>query len=218
MIIRAFIFGFAAMVCALVPDGARAHPHVWVIAKSELVYAPDGSITGVRHAWTFDEVFSTFAVQGLQTKTKGVYTREELAGLAKINVENLKEFGFFTFAKADGKKEAFNEPEDGYYLEHVGGALVLHFTLPLKRPLKAAQLEFEVFDPTYFVDFQFAEKDAIKLAGAPASCRFRIDRPDDNAAAKQKLSEKMFASGDAANYGQVYASKVFVNCAQEAHR
>ena len=84
---------------------AEAHPHVWITAKSEVVYAPDGSITGVRHAWTFDEMFTTYALQGIATKTKGVYTREELAPLAQTNVESLKEFDFFTFAKADGKKD-----------------------------------------------------------------------------------------------------------------
>ena len=50
---------------------------------SELLYAPDGSITGVRHAWTFDDMFTTYALQGIETKTKGVYTREQLAPLAK---------------------------------------------------------------------------------------------------------------------------------------
>ena len=44
---------------------AEAHPHVWIAARSEVVYAPDGSITGVRHAWTFDEMFTTYALQGL---------------------------------------------------------------------------------------------------------------------------------------------------------
>ena len=59
-----------------------------------MIYAPDGSITGVRHAWTFDDMFSTYALQGLETKTKGVYSREELAPLAQTNVESLKEFGY----------------------------------------------------------------------------------------------------------------------------
>ena len=114
---------------------AQAHPHVWITASSELIYAPDGSITGVRHAWTFDDMFSTYALQGIETKTKGVYSREELAPLAQTNVESLHEFGFFSFAKADGKKEKFQEPVD-YYLEYKDGLLTLHFTLPLKTPVK----------------------------------------------------------------------------------
>ena len=81
-------------------------------------------------------MFSTYALQGIETKTKGVYSREELAPLAQTNVESLKEFDFFTFAKADGKKEKFLEPVD-YFLEYKDGALTLHFTLPLKTPVKA---------------------------------------------------------------------------------
>ena len=54
---------------------------------SELLYAADGSITGVRHAWTFDDMFSTYALQGIETKTKDVYSREQLEPLAKVNVE-----------------------------------------------------------------------------------------------------------------------------------
>src|SRR2546422_10020312 len=56
---------------------ASAHPHVWVTVKSELVYAPDGSVTGVRHAWTFDDMFSVFATQGIEAKKKSQFTRGE---------------------------------------------------------------------------------------------------------------------------------------------
>ena len=45
-------------------------------------------------------MFSTYALQGLETKVKGAYSREELAPLAQTNVESLKEYAYFTFAKA----------------------------------------------------------------------------------------------------------------------
>src|SRR5204862_2733176 len=150
---------------ALAALPAQAHPHVWITAASVLVYAPDGSITGVRHAWTFDDMFTTYALQGIETKTKGVYTREQLGPLAKDNVENLKEFGFFTFAKADGKKQKFEEPTD-YFLEYKDSALTLHFMLPLKAPAKPKQLALDIYDPAFFIDFKFEEKDPIKLVGA----------------------------------------------------
>jgi ABC-type uncharacterized transport system substrate-binding protein len=188
---------------------AQAHPHVWVTSSSELLYAEDGSITGVRHAWTFDDMFTTYALQGIETKTKGVYSREQLAPLAKDNVENLKEFGFFTFAKADGKKQKFEEPID-YFLEYKDSALTLHFTLPLKAPLKPKQLALDIFDPAFFIDFKFEEKDPIKLVGAPAACQLKVQRPGE--ADVKKLTEEMVASGDNSNYGAIYANKIFVNC------
>ena len=196
---------------ALAAAAAEAHPHVWVTAHSELVYAPDGTITGVRHAWTFDDMFSTYALQGIETKTKGVYSREELAPLAQTNVESLKEFAFFTFAKADGKKEKFLEPVD-YFLEYKDTELTLHFTLPLKKPFKTKQLTLEVFDPSYFIDFQFADNDPIKLVGAPADCKLQLERPNDGSESAKKLSEQIFQSGDNSNYGAMFANKIVVDC------
>ena len=61
-----------AAAAALATASAQAHPHVWVKAKSEVVYAPDGSATAIKHHWTFDEMFSTMATQGMGL------TREEL--------------------------------------------------------------------------------------------------------------------------------------------
>jgi len=196
---------------AIGASAAQAHPHVWITAKSELLYAPDGTITGVRHAWTFDDMFSTYALQGLETKTKGVYSREELAPLAQTNVESLKEFGFFTFAKADGRKQKFIEPVD-YFLEYKEDALTLHFTLPLKAPVSAKQLALEVFDPSYFIDFKFEDKDPIKLVGAPAACQMKFQRPNDGTAAAQKLNENNFMNGDNSNYGAMFANKIMVEC------
>jgi ABC-type uncharacterized transport system substrate-binding protein len=195
----------------LAASAAEAHPHVWITAKSELIYAPDGTVTGVRHAWTFDDMFSTYALQGIEAKTKGAYSREELAPLAQTNVESLKEFAYFTFAKADGKKERFLEPVD-YFLEYKDAALTLHFTLPAKTPFKARQLALEVFDPAFFIDFQFADKDPIKLVGAPADCKMQFQRPNDGAAGAQKLGEQNFLSGDNSNYGAMFANKIMVDC------
>lgn len=190
---------------------AQAHPHVWITSTSELIYAPDGSMTGVRHAWTFDDMFSTYALQGIESKTKGSYTREELAALAQTNVESLKEFAYFTFAKADGKKAKFDEPVD-YFLEYKGGLLVLHFTLPLKTPVKPRELVLEVFDPTFFVDFKLADKDPVRLVGAPASCKLDLQRPNDGAASAQAMGEQNFVSGNNANFGAMFANRITVGC------
>ena len=197
---------------ALGPATAEAHPHVWITARSELLYAPDGMVTGVRHAWTFDDMFSAYALQGIEAKTKGAYGREELGSLAQTNVESLKEYAFFTFAKADGKKQKFQEPVD-YYLEYKDTALTLHFTLPVRTPFKATQLVLEVFDPAFFIDFKFADKDPVQLVGAPANCKMAFQRPNDGSASAQKLDEQTFMNGgDNSNYGAMFANKITVDC------
>jgi ABC-type uncharacterized transport system substrate-binding protein len=206
---RLFVLLLVAAGITLGAATAQAHPHVWIIAKSELIYAPDGTITGVRHAWTFDDMFSTYALQGIEAKTKGAYSREELGPLAQTNVESLKEFGFFTFAKADGRKEKFLEPVD-YFLEYRDSLLTLHFTLPVKTPFKAKQLTLEVFDRAFFIDFKYADGDPVKLVGAPADCRMQFQRPNDGTASAQKLGEQNFSEGG--SFGMMFANKITVDC------
>src|ERR1700691_5030570 len=114
-----YVFLIVLLAGMVATGRAQAHPHVWVTMTEELLYAPDGSVTGVRHAWTFDDMFSAFATQGLDGKTKGEFTREELAPLAKVNVESLKDYAYFTYAKVNGKRQrdAFVEPTD-YFLDY----------------------------------------------------------------------------------------------------
>jgi ABC-type uncharacterized transport system substrate-binding protein len=204
----------AGLVMACSP--ASAHPHVWVTVKSELVYAPDGAVTGVRHAWTFDDMFSVFATQGIESKKKGQFTREELAPLAEVNVGSLKEYDFFTYATANGKPVEFNEPAAGYFLEFnpKDTVLTLHFTLPLKSPVKAKDLTIEVFDREFFVDFSFAEKNPVKLVGAPAQCKLSILNPDQmNSDLSTRLSQLGADQRDPTlTIGSEYANKIVVKC------
>jgi ABC-type uncharacterized transport system substrate-binding protein len=217
MIARCFCLVLAALTGLAVACGpAAAHPHVWVTVKSELVYAPDGSITGVRHAWTFDDMFSVFATQGLEAKKKGEFTREELDPLAKVNVESLKEYDFFTYARVNGRKVEFKEPPAGYHLvfDPKETVLTLHFDLPLKTPVKAKDLTVEVFDKEFFVDFGLAEKDPVKLVGAPAQCKLTIGKPQEmGAALSQQLSQLGPDQRDSGiSIGSEFANKIMVKC------
>ena len=206
-------FLLVAALATFAATAAHAHPHVWVTMKSELVYATDGSVTGVRHAWTFDDMFSTFATQGLESKEKGKFTREELAPLAQVNVESLKDFDYFTVAQVEGKKADLNQPVD-YWLEFTDGLLTLHFTLPFKMPVKAQNLSVEMYDPSWFVDFSFAQKDPVKLTNAPAACQLAVLRPGEGgqSAAKGQPGEAFFNSGAASNFGAQFANKIAVKC------
>jgi ABC-type uncharacterized transport system substrate-binding protein len=212
-----FVFLLAGLAGLLAAgERADAHPHVWVTMTEELLYAADGSITGVRHAWTFDDMFSAYATQGLDQKTKGEFTREELAPLAKVNVESLRDYAYFTYARMDGKrhKDAFAEPVD-YYLDYDAKetSLTLHFTLPFKEPVKAKTLEVEVYDPEFFIDFGFAEKDPVRLVSAPAQCTAAIEKPNDgNFPSSLRLGQSFQTSEANAGMGASFANKISVKC------
>jgi ABC-type uncharacterized transport system substrate-binding protein len=206
----------AAAALALLAQGfaAQAHPHVWVTMATELVYAPDGTVTGVRHAWTFDDMFSAFAVQGLELKTKDTPTREELAPLAKINAESLKEFDYFTYATVDGKTVKLTDPLPDYYLSYDDARLTLHFTLPFETPAKAKELRVEVYDPSIFVDFEFVKEKPVQLVGAPKGCLLDVVPPREMTWAEGKALSQIPADqkNTTMTWGAQFANKILVHC------
>jgi ABC-type uncharacterized transport system substrate-binding protein len=206
----------AAAILAVLAQGlaAQAHPHVWVTMKTELVYAGDGSVTGVRHAWTFDDMFSAFAVQGLELKNKDKPTREELAPLAKINAESLKEFDYFTYATVEGKAVKLKDPLPDYYLDYDDQRLTLHFTLPFETPAKAKELKVEIYDPSIFVAFEFVKEKPVRLAGAPKGCLLDVILPremtwaEGRALSQIPVDEKNTTMA----WGAQFANKILVHC------
>src|SRR5262249_52945686 len=151
----------------------------------------DGSVTAIRHAWAFDDMFSAYALQGVEQKTKGAFTREELAALADTNVTSLKEHDYFNYARVDGKirNDVFGDPTD-YWLDYKDSGLTLHFTLPLRAPLRAQNFEINIFDPEFFIDFASGDDDPpVTMTNAPAQCALTPARPNDVPAVSQRLGK-----------------------------
>src|SRR6201981_2588559 len=200
----------AILLLLLSVNRAEAHPHVWVTFHSEVLYAADGSVTGVRHAWSFDDMFSAYALQGISHAKKGQYSREELASLAQTNVDSLKEYGYFTYARTESKKLKFADPVD-YWLEYKNAALTLHFTLLLKASASAKIMKIEIYDPSIFVDFEFAKENPVSLSGAP-QCNLTYDLPHQPTPAEQaRLGQLDSVPLDpASTYGEIFANKILV--------
>lgn len=225
--------------CVVAGPPASAHPHVWVTAEATVVYER-GAIVGLSQKWIFDEFYTTMAIEGLDANNDGVFDRKELAELASINMEGLKEFNYFTVASMGGSgPAAFTDPKD-YWLEYAavaavpgpGGAsnapasndtppepkpglmqqlgralfggdgapapeakpkvLALHFMLPFKEPVTAETeaLTFSVSDPSFFIWFDFAKENPVRLAdGAPKTCKITMGAPAPDAGEVQRLND-----------------------------
>ncbi|CAM5761383.1 DUF1007 family protein [Bosea minatitlanensis] len=191
------------LLCAFLAGPAQAHPHVWVKAKAEILFAPDGRVRAIRHHWSFDEAYSAYITQGLDKNGDGKLTPDELAELAKVNMDSLPEVEFFTIAKINGRKQEFGTPDEAG-LVFDNKILTLTYTLPLKNPPpKSRSFGIEIGDPTYFVAFEIVEApDAVVTRDAPAGCIVRVNRPpklDDDVA--QKLAqEDITATPDMSGY------------------
>jgi ABC-type uncharacterized transport system substrate-binding protein len=90
---------------------------------------------------------------------------------------------------------------------------VLHFTLPLKVPAAAKVMQIEIYDPSIFVDFEFAKDHPVSINGAP-QCVATYDLPHQPTPAEQlRLSQLDSAPLDASStYGETFANKILVRC------
>ncbi len=175
--VRRIGFAVAVLLAVAVAGPVAAHPHVFVDARAEIVFDKAGAITAIRHIWQFDEAFTAFAIQGLDANNDGKLSDKELAPLAKVNVDSLKEYAFFTWLRQGKKTYPFVPPTE-YWLEFHGGRLTLFYTLPLKQPVAIrGKAMLEVFDPEYFVAFTFPKNKAVTLTDAPAGCTAHYQPP-----------------------------------------
>lgn len=193
---------------------AAAHPHVWVAVETTVEY-DKGTVVSFSHRWTFDELYTTMAIQGLDANNDGKLDRTELAELAQVNMDGLKEFDYFTFAKLGGQSLKLAPPRD-YWLEHKDGVLTLNFVLPLSQPVLADAdgFSFAVTDPSYFIAFDFVKEQPIRLsAGAPAGCQASFVEADVDKEQLARLGQAFQQELGGAAMGSVGTSKsIALNC------
>ncbi len=206
----------AACAITLAPGAALSHPHVWVSVEATVLYEK-GTVVGLAHKWTFDEMYTAMAIQGLDANNDGIYDRKELAELAQVNIDGLKEFDYFTFAKLGQSTMQFAPPKD-YWLEYANNVLSLHMVTPLAQPVlaEAEGLSFSIYDPSYFIAFDLAKTDPVRLSeGAPAGCTASIGAPQENAELAQRLGDafkEQLGGGDAASLGIGLTKSIILSC------
>jgi ABC-type nickel/cobalt efflux system permease component RcnA/ABC-type uncharacterized transport system substrate-binding protein len=198
---------------------AAAHPHVWIEARSNVVFDDQGRIIALDHRWTMDEMYTEAAVDGLDKDGDGVYSPEELAPLTKENIDSLREYDYFTALKAGDRKSAFGEVvEASQFWDNK--RLTLSFRLPLKEPVDPlkAYVAYRVYDPGFFIAIEFPPQDAVAPTGSiPAGCRIELKAPvsdQQTADAKAMLATKGvdWQAPPEEDFGAMFAQPIAVAC------
>jgi ABC-type uncharacterized transport system substrate-binding protein len=192
-----------AMVLALLPAPALAHPHVWVTVETTVLYNAQKAVTGLKERWTFDDMYSAYALEGLDKNHDGVFDSASLKALAEDNMTSLKDYNYFTEVTVEGEPVEVLKPVDYFVERDEKKILHLTFTLPFKQPIPVGSLKlsYQVYDPEFYIAFTFDEKKALQLAeGAPGSCKANMQPPSgDPATAK--------------TWGAAYAATAIIACA-----
>lgn len=205
---------FAPLLCAavlLLPAApAAAHPHVWVDVQTTLVVDEQGRLAAIEEHWTFDEFYTVFATEDFDTNGDGTFGEPELKALTEVNLDSLAEWDFFSEAATAAGPVPLGAPINARST-YEDGRLALHFTLPVADPV-ATPVTVKIYDPTYYVSFDFLEKNHAKMAGAGAErCDIEIAKPDAEEV-YLTLPESFFNDPDQARIGERFASQVRLVC------
>lgn len=165
------LFPFA-LGLALLATPAAAHPHIFIDAKATVVFDDTGAVTEVRNAWSFDEAFSAWSIEGLDANNDGTVSREEQQELADQDMDGLAQYQFYTFAGEQGAADNLQfERGQNPTRDYVDGHTILQFGVKLAEPYRIKRtLELAINDPEFYVAITFAGPEAITLENAPAGC------------------------------------------------
>lgn len=206
----------AGLAWTALTQAAAAHPHVFIEIRDKIVFDGDGRIAGVKVSWTFDEFYTLWALEGLDTNQNGVYDEPELKTLAADNVTNLKDYSYFTYATIDGQAVTFGDVLD-YGITYENEMLTLHMVLPLTAPADphAVKFAFKTFDPSFYIAMDLAQKEPIAFEGAaPEGCGFQIDEPNANPDGIV-FSDTLANLPEYQNFGAQFARNVRIVCAKQ---
>jgi ABC-type nickel/cobalt efflux system permease component RcnA/ABC-type uncharacterized transport system substrate-binding protein len=178
----------AAALCAASP--AAAHPHIFVDAAVVIAFNDRGELSEIRNSWVFDEPFSSWQVQGLDTNGDGTTSPEEMQELADDNLDGLAEYGFYTYV-GEGSETLPLVASGSARFTYDNRNSTLTFAVAPEAPYRPrGPVEIAINDPEYYVAITFADMARVRLENAPAGCAARLDPPQEMSDA---LAEELYA-------------------------
>jgi len=164
-VLNVFFLVFFAFFCAPIKI-AFSHPHAWIDLKSAPIFNDAGEMTGLKQYWLFDDFYSAFVIEDIEKSDDGLYDQKALDELARMNLQNLQEYDYFTVIKSGEKSVKLGIVKKfKTYME--GPRLALEFDLPLKNPIdpKSQNVDYQVYDPGYYIEIlHFKSDDAVTLS------------------------------------------------------
>lgn len=151
-----FVLFFLAL-----PIQAAAHPHMFVFTQFTLVFDEQG-LASIKVLWDFDEMYSVTTVESFDENQDGIFNPEEAEELARIGVESLADFNYFTNITI-GKKPYPVQRVENMKVEFKNNHLLYSFTVPC--PVKIADsptsIKISPYDNEFFAAMFFSEQQPV---------------------------------------------------------
>jgi ABC-type nickel/cobalt efflux system permease component RcnA/ABC-type uncharacterized transport system substrate-binding protein len=163
----------------LLAPPAVAHPHIFIDAEARIAFNDAGEIISIRNVWTFDEAFSAWQTQGLDTNADGITSSEEMQELADDNLTGLAEYGFYT-SVGEANATLPMVATNGATFVYDKGRSTLTFSIRPEDPYRIKDaLEIAISDPEYYVAINFTDVSDVTLENGPEGCQLRFEPPKE---------------------------------------
>lgn len=146
------------VVSALGSSAVMAHPHGWIDLSVRVITDDEGVATGLHQTWRMDPFYSLVVFEELQ-HVSGASLEEGLDQLGSDIRDNLSRQHYFTEIRIDGRVQSLGDVTEYTAMER-DSRLTFMFVLPLAspQPLAGRTLEYQVFDPTYYIEVVHEEE------------------------------------------------------------
>ncbi|MGL9734172.1 MAG: DUF1007 family protein [Symbiopectobacterium sp.] len=205
--------GVLFSLLSLASPSVWAHPHSFIDIQTT-VEGENDTITGLRMHWTMDPITSADLLYDVGKAKSDSEIWKKLAAEVMANVLGQH---YFTEIYRDNAAVKFQQLPTEYHLSRQGNKAVLEFLLPLvhPQPLQGAPLQISTYDPTYFVDMSYQDKNAVRLAPALAEhCKTVLFTPTPSADLRSyALSlDKADATDEDLVLGKQFAQHITLEC------
>ena len=208
---------FQLLTTLALPCGATAslaHPHVFAETRTEVI-GNACKLEALRHVWRFDEFFSSTVQLEFDKDGDNKLNDAELASIATTIKKSTAEFNYFQNVYDNGRKVEMTVPGE-MTIGFEGAEMILVFESKPSRAIDLkGDLSFGIFDETFYTSLDFINDTDLSEQGFPASCAFKVVRPDPDEAISQNqgsLTEQFFAEQAINDMSKMFATRLEAKC------
>lgn len=200
----------------LLPSMANAHPHNWIDVQTQFTINENSQLTHITQVWEFDLYYSMMTLADVMNE----HDSEEigLPILAADMVKNLKTYNYFSSLFINGAEVQLNKPKE-YELRtkkkdgHILLELELTFTLGSKIDVEKHKLNWQVFDPTYYISMLHQDEQAITFVSKSGTeCSVEIVEPKPSTELIDYAQNLDKSQKNTDGLGSKFAEKIYISC------
>ena len=205
-----------SLLLPLCLQAATAHPHAWVNLTSDFLINADGDLYQLNQRWIFDPFYSALSLDDVSKAFPGDLELG-LAARADEIIHNLEKVHYYSHLTIDQQAVDLGKPTKWHLSALEAGddtllILEMHFNVPV-TDVADTQVDFTVYDPTYYVDMRHDSLTQVRLKNASTlECEPQIIEPEPNADMLSFAASLDKTQSSTNELGKYFAQTVEVTC------